>query len=591
MRTTILEPCLRDSPITLSAADFNLADANVDDKTIRKTINAMILKLGFQQICASIFQQLCPGYSNQPHAAIEHIHQSAPGLDGQMVTASVIEYYQRMLNALRPFATERTYAISVCDKFIQGLDQRLVPSFRRLYPLHSTVHNLKGAYQRHQLSIILAAAQSAEDEVKGMQDIARGVLGQGFYANVPADDAVALNSQAERTLARYGEGANPTVDGKVRRKNCFGCGGNHSWMKDKRINCPRAGDPEVAKRAAENYKKYLEKVKEMREKRKRGRVADYKDMNPADQKRIRNAVLAIHGQGSVASSVSSSSTIGSFLPGPAVFLLQVPDVRTTVLSAATPAKRILPVPIQTCFPHIVLQLGQLLGCSKCPAIRCVVDTAAAINTGNLYYFAAIAKAFPHAVAAVYSAADHNPIILSGIVQQGGSSVTTELTVAFQFHMPYLTREGTNTTFLVACEPNVTVNCILGLPFIQATRMVIDAADNVADMRALETPPFPIDLRRAMCTEPAIGAFADNDASARYSTIIACVDRVLAIHAPRSSTEPKYDSILRPSKRAKTITFDRSFADNDSVVTVGSAIDPQASNDTDVSPYYDISSSA
>jgi hypothetical protein len=121
-RTAILKPCLRDGPITLSTADFNLAEANVDDKTIHETINAMILKLGFQQICASIFQQLCPGYSNQPHAAIEHIRQTAQGPDGQLVTALVIKYYQRMLNALRPFATEKTYAISVCNCFIQGLD-------------------------------------------------------------------------------------------------------------------------------------------------------------------------------------------------------------------------------------------------------------------------------------------------------------------------------------------------------------------------------------------------------------------------------------------------------------------------------------
>jgi hypothetical protein len=122
VRAQILEPCLRDGPITLSVANFNLAEANVDAETIRDTIQAKILKLGFKQICSSIFQQLCPGYSNQPHAALEHIRQSAPGPDGQMVTASVIEYFQRMMNAARPFATEQTYAISVCDRFIQGLD-------------------------------------------------------------------------------------------------------------------------------------------------------------------------------------------------------------------------------------------------------------------------------------------------------------------------------------------------------------------------------------------------------------------------------------------------------------------------------------
>jgi hypothetical protein len=301
--------------------------------------------------------------------------------------------------------------------------------------------------------------------------------------------------------------------------------------------------------------------------------------------------FAIHGQGLVASSVMSMSTTGSIPPGPAVFMLQVPDVTTTVLSTAAPARRIFPVPIQTCFPHIILQLGQVLGCSRCPTICCVIDAAAAINTGNLYYFAAIAKAFPHAVAAIYSAADHNPIILSGIVQQGGSSVTTDLTVAFQFHMPYLTREGTNTTFLVACGHNVTVNCIPGLPFIQATRMVIDAADNVANLRALDTPPFPIDLCRAMCTEPTVGAIPDDDTTAHYANTITAVNRVLAIHATSSSPEPKPTSILRPAKRAKTVEFDHSCADDGSIVTVGSAIDSQAIDDTDVSHFYEIPASA
>jgi hypothetical protein len=116
----ILEPCLRDGPITLGVADFNIAKANVDAETIRDIIQAKILKLGFKQICTSIFQQLCPGYRDQPHAALEHICKSSPGPDGQMVTASVIEYYQRMMNAAKPFATKHTYAISVCDWFIHA---------------------------------------------------------------------------------------------------------------------------------------------------------------------------------------------------------------------------------------------------------------------------------------------------------------------------------------------------------------------------------------------------------------------------------------------------------------------------------------
>jgi hypothetical protein len=122
-------------------------------------------------------------------------------------------------------------------------------------------------------------------------------------------------------------------------------------------------------------------------------------------------------------------------------------------------------------------------------------------------------------------------------------------------------------------------------------MVIDAADNVANLGALDTPPFPIDLRRAMCTEPAVGAIPDDDTTARYANTIAAIDHVLAIHATSSSLEPKPTSILRPAKRAKTIEFDRSCANDGSIVTVGSAIDPQAIDDTDVSHFYEIPASA
>jgi hypothetical protein len=89
-----------------------------------------------------------------------------------------------MRNALCPFATQHIYTFSVCDKFIQGLDHRILGLLCRVYPNHSAVHNLNDAYTCYQLLIDLAAAQVAEDEVKTMQDIARGMLGQGFYLNI-----------------------------------------------------------------------------------------------------------------------------------------------------------------------------------------------------------------------------------------------------------------------------------------------------------------------------------------------------------------------------------------------------------------------
>jgi len=77
----IVDPCLQMGPITLENADFNLAAANIDTTKHHDLLNSKILQLGFKQICAAIFKQPCPSYSDQPHTVIKHIHQSASGPD------------------------------------------------------------------------------------------------------------------------------------------------------------------------------------------------------------------------------------------------------------------------------------------------------------------------------------------------------------------------------------------------------------------------------------------------------------------------------------------------------------------------------
>jgi hypothetical protein len=74
-------------------------------------------------------------------------------------------------------------------------------------------------------------------------------------------------------------------------------------------------------------------------------------------------------------------------------------------------------------------------------------------------------------------------------------------VGFQFHLPYLTKDGDTTSILIATGPHVTVNTIVGLPFIQATRGVIDLNDNVVELRAFDAPPFPLEYRRATVHVP------------------------------------------------------------------------------------------
>jgi hypothetical protein len=76
-------------------------------------------------------------------------------------------------------------------------------------------------------------------------------------------------------------------------------------------------------------------------------------------------------------------------------------------------------------------------------------------------------------------------------------------VGFQFHLPYFTHDGQATSILIATGPQVNVNIIVGLPFIQATHMIIDLSNHVADMHALNTCPFPLEYCCAMVHVPIV----------------------------------------------------------------------------------------
>jgi hypothetical protein len=49
--------------------------------------------------------------------------------------------------------------------------------------------------------------------------------------------------------------------------------------------------------------------------------------------------------------------------------------------------------------------------------------------------------------------------------------------------------------MIATGPNVSVNTIIGLPFMQGTGMILDLVDNLAECKHLDCPPFPIEFRR------------------------------------------------------------------------------------------------
>jgi hypothetical protein len=277
--------------------------------------------------------------------------------------------------------------------------------------------------------------------------------------------------------------------------------------------CPNKDKPGVHAAAEKAYKVWLEILRKRNKKRK-DRPLDYNKLSERDKASMRKSdlkSLCVHNATDEASTITADS---SHPHDPrknsptkrAKMTILIIDV--SVLSSASLNKSILLAPIVTNFPHIHLQLGTELDCPKCPVLRCVVDTAATLTMGNFHFVVAVAKRYPHCVAKIFAPEDYNPIVLSGIVQRGGKSVTTELMVGFQFHLPYLMKDGSHTRIVIATGPHMTVNTIVGLPFIQATQAIIDLSDNVANLRTIDAPSFPIKYCRAMVHVPVIEEGAD-----------------------------------------------------------------------------------
>jgi hypothetical protein len=161
-------------------------------------------------------------------------------------------------------------------------------------------------------------------------------------------------------------------------------------------------------------------------------------------------------------------------------------------------------------PHLSLQTGTSKEEKDCLALRCMFDTSASLNTTNFHYMEAVVWQYPHILKAIYLPNDYAAIILSGIVTSPTEAlITTELSVGFELHLPYVTKDGNKTSLLVAAGPDIAINLILGLLFIKATGMIADFIDNVCEAKHLICDPFPINFRRTTKSIPVCG---DRDAA-------------------------------------------------------------------------------
>jgi hypothetical protein len=213
VKTQILDATLQDGPVELQPTSFGLTNARTDGKALQADIDDRILRLAFCTVCHTLFLEL--GYISQPHAALDHIHQVHTNREGNQVVSLVQSYFQQLMSVARPFTNQREFPISVCAKFMEGLDHRLVTGFRRNFPNHSIVQPLNATHQRKTLQEMLQAAQQAEDDLVSVQRVAREAVGlsQAFVTGGTNVGTAAFPSQAKKTLQRYSPGGGTLTDG------------------------------------------------------------------------------------------------------------------------------------------------------------------------------------------------------------------------------------------------------------------------------------------------------------------------------------------------------------------------------------------
>jgi hypothetical protein len=104
---------LQDGPVELQAASFGATSARTDSSAIRTEIQEKILRLASSSICHTMFTELCPGYSNQPHAALEHIRQVHNSVQfGSSVLSTTIK---RITSIHKPTGVSRQRVFSLCQ--------------------------------------------------------------------------------------------------------------------------------------------------------------------------------------------------------------------------------------------------------------------------------------------------------------------------------------------------------------------------------------------------------------------------------------------------------------------------------------------
>ena len=95
--------------------------------------------------------------------------------------------------------------------------------------------------------------------------------------------------------------------------------------------------------------------------------------------------------------------------------------------------------------------------------------------------------------------------MSGIVGRDdeGKYVTSNVTVVFEFYLPYMTKSSQSLTFIIRTSPILSLNGLVGLPWIQKVGAIFDHVNIVIECKLLDVDLFPVTSMRAQFSVPEV----------------------------------------------------------------------------------------
>ncbi len=175
----ILATTLQDAPFNLLHPEFSLSSAKTDSTAIEAGISSKIIQLATLSILDHLFNQLCPGYSKEPHTALDHVWQTYEEASSNTIFSSVYDYYTQILATSRASMDQEILPASVFQANMDGLDTRLTAGFCTHFPNYSKLQERTTTHQHKLLQEMLHSALPAKTKYSKIRFIASEVNGFG----------------------------------------------------------------------------------------------------------------------------------------------------------------------------------------------------------------------------------------------------------------------------------------------------------------------------------------------------------------------------------------------------------------------------